>query len=173
MRSPIPADECARAREWASLRLDGQLSDFEEVLLEAHLARCDDCRAFAASISDLTAALRAAPLEQPELAFEAPRTTRGRTFALRAVSAAAAVAVVGVSSLVGLQLSDGRSRPHVPAFERKVMDLKERQMNELSGGTTRPRTEVRYSRAAAEGVIVRTRPHATTQVFMRKVSPSD
>jgi hypothetical protein len=173
MRSPIPPDECAGAREWASLRLDDQLSDFEEVLLEAHLALCEDCRAFAGSITDLTAALRSAPVEQSELAFEAPRTTRGRTFALRAVSAAAAIAVIGVSSLVGLQLSAGRSRPHAPVVDRKVMELKERQMNELSGGTTRPRTTVRQSLAAVEQVILGTRPPATTRVFMRKVSPSD
>jgi anti-sigma factor RsiW len=150
MRSPIPPDECARAREWASLRLDDQLSDFEEVLLEAHLALCDDCRAFAASISDLTAALRSAPLEQSELAFEGPGRTRDRTFALRAVSAAAAVAVVGISSLVGLQLSASRSGPHVPIIDRKVMDLKERQMDELNGGTTRAHTEVPHGLAAVE-----------------------
>jgi predicted anti-sigma-YlaC factor YlaD len=150
MRSPIPPDECARAREWASLRLDDQLSDFEGVLLEAHLALCDDCRAFAASISDLTAALRSAPLERPELAFEAPGTTRGRTFALRAVSAAAAVAVVGISGLVGLQLSASRSRPHATVVERKVMELKERQMDELDGGTTRPHTVVPHGLAAVE-----------------------
>jgi hypothetical protein len=173
MRSPIPPDECARAREWASLRLDDRLSDFEEVLLEAHLARCDDCRTFAASVSDLTAALRSAPLEQPELTFEVPRTTRGRTFALRAVSAAAAVAVVGVSSLVGLELSASPSRPRAPVVERKVMELKERQMNELTGGTTRPRTQVRQSLVAAEQVIIGTGPPATTRVFSRKVSPND
>lgn len=173
MGGPIPSGECARAREWASLRLDDQLSDFEEVLLEAHLALCDDCRAFAASISDLTAALRSAPLERPELAFEAPGTTRGRTFALRAVSAAAAVAVVGVSSLVGLQLSATRSHPVAPVVDPKVMGLKERQMNELSGGTTRPRTEIRQSLALAEQAIVGTRPSATTRLFSREVSPND
>jgi Putative zinc-finger len=168
MRSSIPADECARAREWASLRLDERLSDFEEVLLEAHLARCDDCGAFAASISDLTAALRSAPLERPELAFEAPRTTRGRTLALRAVSAVAAVAVVGVSSLVGLQLSAGPSRPHATVVQRKVMELKERQMNELNGGTTRRHTEVRRSLDPVEQGIVGIRPPATSRVISRE-----
>jgi predicted anti-sigma-YlaC factor YlaD len=172
MGGPIPVDECTRAREWASLRLDDQLSDFEEVLLEAHLALCDDCRAFAASISDLTAALRFAPLERPELAFEAPRTkTRGRTFALRAVSAAAAVAVVGVSSLVGLELSAGPSRPRAPVVERKVMDLKERQLNELAGGTTRQHAEVPHGLAAVEQVIVGTRPPANARMAREGFRP--
>ena len=173
MRSPIPSDECARASEWASLRLDDQLSDFEEVLLEAHLARCAECRAFAATISGLTYSLRAAELRQPTFAFDPPRSARGRTFALRAVSAAAAVAVVGVSGLVSLQLSTSRARPGAPTVERKVIGLKERQMNELTGGTTRPRTEVRQSLASAEQVIVGEQPPAAARASVREVSPSD
>jgi anti-sigma factor RsiW len=173
MRSPIPSDECARACEWASLRLDDQLSEFEEVLLEAHLARCAECRAFAASISGLTGALRGAPLEEPAFAFEPPRKTSGRTFALRAVSAAAAIAVVGVSSLVSLQLSASHTRPGAPAVEREVIGLKERQMNELTGPTTRPQTQVRQSLAAAEQVIVGEQPPAPVRASLREVSPND
>jgi hypothetical protein len=168
MRSPIPSAECARARAWASLRLDDQLSDFEEVLLEAHLARCDDCGAFAASISDLTAALRSAPLEQPAFAFEPPHRTRGRTVALRAVSAAAAVAVLGVSGLVGLQLSATGPRPGATTVQRKVIGLKERQMDELNGGTTRRHTEVRHSLDPVEQGIVGIRPPATSRVISRE-----
>src|SRR3982750_544252 len=118
MRSPIPSDECERVCEWASLRLDDQLSDFEEVLLEAHLARCAGCRDFAASVLGLTQALRAAELEQPAFAFDPPRCTRGATYALRAVSAAAAIAVVGVSGLVSLQLSGSRARPGAATVPR-------------------------------------------------------
>jgi anti-sigma factor RsiW len=174
MRSPIPSDECARASEWASLRLDGQLSDFEEVLLEAHLARCEGCQAFAASVIGLTGALRTAPLEQPEFAFEAPRTTRGRTVVLRTLSAAAVVAVVGVSGLVSLQLSTSRARPGAaPSVPRSVIGLKERQMDELAGGTTRPRTEVRQNLAAAEQVIVGAQPQAVLRTTIREVSPSE
>src|SRR5262245_41573596 len=170
MRSPIPSDECARACEWASLRLDDQLSEFEEVLLDAHLARCDDCRGFAASVSELTLALRCAPPEQPELAFEAPRRTRGRTVGLRAVSAAAVVAVVGVSSLVSLQLSTSRARPSATALERKVIGLKERQMNELMGATPTP-VFVRHGLAAAEQVTVSEQPAAADRPRVNEVSP--
>ena len=168
MRSPIPSAECARARDWASLRLDDELSDFEEVLLEAHLARCDDCRVFAASISDVTAALRSAPLERPVFAFEPPHRTRGRTVALRAVSAAAAVAVVGVSGLVSLQFSASRPQPGTSTVEPRVLGLKERQMNELNGGTTRRHTEVRHSLDPVEQGIVGIRPPATSRVISRE-----
>jgi predicted anti-sigma-YlaC factor YlaD len=170
MRSAIPADECARAREWASLRLDGQLSDFEEVLLEAHLARCPDCRAFAATTAALTGTLRAAPLEQPSFTFEAPRRSRARTVGLRAVSAAAAVAVVGLSGLVSLQLSAGRSRPGSTA-ERKVIGLKERQMDELGGLAQRAHRQIRPSLAAAEQVTVGAEPVTARRVVPRGVSP--
>jgi hypothetical protein len=172
MRSPIPSDECARASEWASLRLDAQLSDFEEVLLEAHLAHCADCRAFTASIAGLTGVLRAAAPEQPTFAFEAPRRARSRTVTLRAVSAAAAVAVVGVSGLVSLQLSASRPGPGATAIERKVIGLKERQMDDLIGGTKRPRTLVRQGLAAAEQVIVGSQPPPTGRVNSRELSPS-
>ncbi len=146
MPNRFPADECARAAEWVSLRLDRQLSDFEEVLLEAHLARCPDCKAFAADMIGLTGALRAMPLEQPAFTFEAPRRTRGRTAALRAVSAAAAVAVVGLSGLVGLQLSASHPRPGASA-DRKVIGLKERQMDDLNSPAQRVSTETRPSLA--------------------------
>lgn len=154
MRIPIPSYECTRACEWASLRLDDQLSEFEEMLLEAHLARCSHCRAFAASVTELTQTLRSAPLEQPAFAFEAPRRMRGRTVALRTAAAAAAVAVVGLSGLVSLQLSASRTRLAETATERKVIGLKERQMDELDGTATNVRREVRQGVAAAEQVTV-------------------
>jgi predicted anti-sigma-YlaC factor YlaD len=50
---------CERAREWASLRADGELSELESVLLDVHLARCDACRAFALGAERMAATLRA------------------------------------------------------------------------------------------------------------------
>ena len=75
MRNRIPADECARASEWVSLLfLDDQLSEFEELLLFRRTwTRCPDCKAYAANVTGLTKALRATPLEQPSVTFEAPR----------------------------------------------------------------------------------------------------
>ena len=157
MRNRIPADECARASEWVSLRLDGQLSEFEELLLEAHLDRCPDCKAFAANVAGLTNVLRATSLEQPSVTFEAPRRTRARAVGLRAVSAAAAVAVVGLSGIVSLQLSASRPRPGASAAaERKLIGLKERQMDELNGLAQRVNRHVRPSLASAEQVTVGT-----------------
>ena len=35
---------CERGREWISLRLDGELSELAQKMLDSHLARCPECR---------------------------------------------------------------------------------------------------------------------------------
>jgi hypothetical protein len=171
MRNRIQADECARASEWVSLRLDGQLSEFEELLLDAHIERCPDCKAYSANVAGLTTALRATPLEQPSVTFEAPRRTRARTVGLRAVSAAAAVAVVGLSGIVSLQLSANRSQLGNVLNERKVIGIKERQMDALNGPTQRVNRQVRQSLAAAEQVTIGTQAQAVPRAVPRGLSP--
>jgi predicted anti-sigma-YlaC factor YlaD len=162
MRSPIPSDECARASEWASLRLDGQLSDFEEVLLEAHLARCPDCRGVVAGMIGAVQVLRSTRLEQPAVTFEAPRRRRGRTAGLLAASAgaAAAVAVVGLSGLVSLHISTHHARLG-PTADPKVIELKERQMDEFDG-SQRVHTGVRPSLAEQASIGAPASPASQT-----------
>jgi anti-sigma factor RsiW len=87
---------CARSREWASLRADGELSELEAALLDAHLGRCAECRAFAASLDGVVTALRGATLESP-----APIEIRARPGRRRAVPALIAVALVAVAAVVG------------------------------------------------------------------------
>ncbi|MFL5963180.1 MAG: zf-HC2 domain-containing protein [Gaiellaceae bacterium] len=55
---------CERPRFWTSLRLDGELSELEGALLDAHLLRCAGCRAVAESFGASTAALRSASLKR-------------------------------------------------------------------------------------------------------------
>ena len=94
---------CDRAREYASLRLDGELSTFECSLLESHLDRCPSCRAFADDLVSVTHRLRMAPLERPSIAVPLPRR---RFVPLRGLqvgaAAAAVVSVVGIGTLFGL-----------------------------------------------------------------------
>jgi predicted anti-sigma-YlaC factor YlaD len=86
---------CERARVWASLRLDGELSELEGALLDAHLARCAGCRAVADGFGASTTALRSAPLERlAPVALDLPRSPRR----LLATIAVAAVLVLGVIS---------------------------------------------------------------------------
>jgi predicted anti-sigma-YlaC factor YlaD len=111
-------DRCRQAREWASLRLDGELSELERLLLRRHLGRCAECRAFAEAAEAVTRAIRQAPAEEPSrrLAPEAragePRHSRRRRLVAAGVlvaASAAAGAVIG-----GFVASDGRTPPQAP-----------------------------------------------------------
>ena len=91
---------CERTRGWVSLSLDSELSEFERALMDAHLARCHDCAAFAGEAQQTTAMMRSAPLEPLPQALALPvRRRRIGAGALR-VSAAAAI-VVGALGLAG------------------------------------------------------------------------
>ena len=102
MSLPSPADACARARERASLRLDGELSLIETVSLRSHLRFCADCRSFAAGIERTSRELRLAALEQPDFALALPRR-RYRSFAALApvavATAAAAAALLQITQV--------------------------------------------------------------------------
>ena len=159
MRSILPAD-CGRARQQLSLRVDSELSEFEAVLLNAHLRRCDDCRAFEQGITDLSVALRAVPAETPSISFQPPRR-RARldsVFAtyLRAGSAAAAIAVVAITGLIALNGSPG-SVPVAADLEqaRSVLRLHERQLQALDGAADVATLDVPHGLVAAEREAMR------------------
>ena len=94
---------CERAREWASLRLDGELSEFEGTLLGAHLARCSSCSAYADSIRHATETVRHTPLVVLEAPVSLPARRRVLPMRVFQIGAAAAVMVtaVGVGALLG------------------------------------------------------------------------
>src|SRR5215468_9567512 len=62
---PAGGQLCARARFWVSLRVDGELSELEGALLDAHLGRCADCAEFATGAAVSTDWLRSARLDRP------------------------------------------------------------------------------------------------------------
>lgn len=167
----VLSEECVRACEWASLRLDGQLSEIESVLLEAHLSRCPECLAFTQGMVSATEALRATPLEEPSFHFEAPRRRSARAVGLRAASAVAAIAVVGLTGLVSFQLSTSHAPSVAAAFDQRlIIGLKEEQMDELDPAGQIPVRKVSRGLAAAERVTVG-RP-ATTQHRRPAVPPT-
>jgi anti-sigma factor RsiW len=84
---------CDRVRSQVSLRFDGELSQLESLMLERHLVRCAECRAFEAGAVAVTEMLRAAPLEVPSQPIVVRRS--GRSWVARAqVGMAAAVALI-------------------------------------------------------------------------------
>ena len=97
---------CARARFWASLRVDGELSELESALLDAHLGRCADCSAYATGVAGVTAALRNAPLVAvAPLVIEAPARPGRLLAGLVAATLVVLAAVVG--GLVSENVSPG------------------------------------------------------------------
>ncbi|MDQ3822108.1 MAG: zf-HC2 domain-containing protein, partial [Actinomycetota bacterium] len=100
---------CERARMWASLRLDGELSELERALLDAHLARCESCSVYVREIDAATTALRHAEPQHPAHPIALP--LRRRVLRPVHVSAAAAMLAlaVGFGALVA-SLDSGPSR---------------------------------------------------------------
>ena len=106
--------ECDRARAWVSRELDGELSEFERVLLAAHVADCAPCRSFKADVAAITAELRSAPLERLGRRVELPLRRRLSLRPLQAAAAAMAVMAVGLGSLFSsLNSRDALERPSV------------------------------------------------------------
>lgn len=136
VRPPFRSHQCDRARELASLRLDGELCELEQALLQTHLGRCDECRAFAQSIDGFTTVLRAAPLERPSRQINLPRRPRPALRSFQFAAAAAAVAVVaGVGSmltLLGSPASKART-PEVSGSFRNddLTEVRQLRRNEL------------------------------------------
>lgn len=59
--------DCAAVQEALSAQLDGEDADVAETAVQAHLAGCADCRAYDASLQDVTRRARLRPVE-PALA---------------------------------------------------------------------------------------------------------
>jgi anti-sigma factor RsiW len=95
---PHNSQLCERARSWVSLRADGELSELESALLDAHLSRCASCGTFARATEEIAGALRSVPLERPVPVAVVP--LRSHRTALRALQVAAAVAVVVSAGVV-------------------------------------------------------------------------
>jgi predicted anti-sigma-YlaC factor YlaD len=113
---------CERARGWAALQSDGELSTFEQRLLDAHLARCAECRTFALSVAAVTGALREAPLVPlPHPVSIAGLHTPRRFAPRRAVysagaAAAAAAMALAVGSGVSVRTGEKSVAPSIPVI---------------------------------------------------------
>ncbi|HVM58630.1 MAG TPA: zf-HC2 domain-containing protein [Gaiellaceae bacterium] len=99
MLTPVPPTDCMLARESASVRLDGELSELESARLDAHLRVCADCRAYAAEVGAIAEQLRKAALERPGQQIALPRR-RALSGARMQVAAAAAAVVVAAAAAI-------------------------------------------------------------------------
>ena len=112
MKPPATHHRCDRARSWAALAPDGELSELESTLLRAHLVRCRSCSRFAADVAAITAALHGASFEPLPRPISIPpwrrRLVLGR---LRTIGAAAAVAVMSLGIASRAPVANEERRP--------------------------------------------------------------
>ena len=101
---------CDRAREWVSLRLDGELSPLEDELLDRHLEACPGCRAFEDDVRWATDVLRLTPQERPSRRVALPAPARPRLTGRR-LTAVAAAASLAIGALVGAVVERPSEQP--------------------------------------------------------------
>jgi anti-sigma factor RsiW len=108
VRDLVRTSSCERARAWVSLALDGELSELERRLLEAHVSRCADCAAFGAQVEALVTELRSAPPEPVPCAVR-DNAWRRRPVApaMRVVSRVAAATAAAAAGLAMFTLGAG------------------------------------------------------------------
>jgi len=115
MLTPIPPTECTRAREAASARLDGELSELELAQLDVHLATCAQCAEYAVLIAATAERLRSAELAQPVETIVLPRRRHGFRLVPAAAAAAAVAAIAASSFALGGALGSHAPRSHPAA----------------------------------------------------------
>ncbi|MFN0153384.1 MAG: anti-sigma factor family protein [Gaiella sp.] len=132
---------CDRARMWAALVLDGELSSFERRLLEVHLTRCASCREHAERFSAITITIRETDGEM----LTSPIVVRGRrrqwgaTGGRVAVAGTAMVALVAVGLGFGTRLGDrpAPAGPEAPLIIAPVLTASDSLDTFRSGQATR------------------------------------
>ena len=130
--------ECERTRQWISVSLDSELSQFERTLVRGHVARCAACRTFEERATAVTAAVRRAPAEimSSRIYLPARRRLAWRTAGVARVGSVAAVVVSAIS--MGLVLAP-ENRPLAGEHALVAASLKQPAgTNDLVVGIRRP-----------------------------------
>ena len=105
---------CERARVWAALLPDGELSQFERRILEVHLARCADCARHAEQVAAIVAVVRDTPSESPLIHV---RVRDRRRFANARLAKLAVGGSAAVAAVVALSVTTTVGRSHQPSVQ--------------------------------------------------------
>jgi anti-sigma factor RsiW len=137
--SVSPRVRCEHARQWASLRLDDELSAVEVALLERHLGVCQECREFEARIQTTARVLRDAPAEVTAHRFQLPRRRLPRLARHGRRTALVAAAALALGALAGSLLErPSAPAPEAPAPEFSFLSRDVSQLRELPRGQSQP-----------------------------------
>ena len=165
MKDVVRTSVCERARAWVSLALDGELSELERRLLDAHVGRCAACDAFAAELEGVVEGLRSTPLtrraggchRRPAGAGATHRPVRASRAGAAAVAAAAAAGLamfsLGAESVPPVAPVDATSPIIIDATSMNDTMLGARPAARRAAGTA----AARYPDAAAKSTPARSR----------------
>jgi anti-sigma factor RsiW len=134
---------CDRAREYSSLAVDGELSQFEHALLRAHLEQCPGCRRYNTSLVATTERLRNAPLERLERPITLPSRQRVSFRSVQAgLAAALVVTAIGLGGLLSTLGSSENVRPQTQVPEmserREMRDINRIRLQEIATHASTP-----------------------------------
>lgn len=111
-------DECDRARELASRKLDGDLTEFDLGVLRMHLRDCGECAQVAAAMEGLTRRIRRSARLQPAAprpvvvsAARGRRRRSARSLLVTAGALAATAAAAGAGAVVASHTERTTARP--------------------------------------------------------------
>jgi predicted anti-sigma-YlaC factor YlaD len=142
-------------RAWISAELDGELSDFESILLRGHLVGCDSCMTFKHDAAAFAGALRDAPLESMSRPVVVSR--RRPAFRPLRVPGVAALAVLMIAS-GGLftSLHSGAILPKAKTGSVGVVDDQDlHQLQRMNGAAALAQLRLRRETMAAAVQIPR------------------
>jgi Putative zinc-finger len=132
---PLENARCDRARQWSSLRLDGELSELESVLLDKHLEACGACFAFDRRLQTAATALRLTPPEPPLAPIQPELPERPVAFPVRRRLVVAAIAAaLALGSVVGSSLHRTAPDTSVPAPQVSLLTRDMSQLREIPRG---------------------------------------
>jgi predicted anti-sigma-YlaC factor YlaD len=151
---PLANRRCERARQWSSLRLDGELSELEGALLEKHLETCGSCVSFHERLSATALSLRTTPPEPTRISFQIPKRTRVSFPASRRVAVAAIAAALALGSLVGSMLHGPAASPAPKDPQISFLTRDVNQLRQIPRGThITPPAPARDPGEPPEGII--------------------
>jgi predicted anti-sigma-YlaC factor YlaD len=134
---------CDSIRELCSASVDGELSELDDARLQAHLAGCASCSAFAATSQATSRLVRETPLEQPSFPIVVPGRRLAVARKLQVAAAAAALAVtIGLSVAVATISGPSASRSSHRATQTAQLrfpDQELRMLERTSQARTHPR----------------------------------
>ncbi len=135
----VRAIECERTRQWISVALDSELSQFERSLVNGHVARCAACRSFEIHVTTVTREVRRAPAERmlSRIYLPSRRRLAWRAAGVARVGSVAAIVVSAIS--MGLLVAP-ENRPFASEAPLVAASLQQRGsgVNDLVIGIRRP-----------------------------------